>query len=416
MLADDHSLPATAVLLSAGATALFAYVLYAVTYNVYFHPLAKFPGPPLAGATTYWKAYIESYHDIYNTKNRWDKEATLYQSFNEDRSSFGFLTYAEAKNRKDVLNKSFSLAAIESSEGLLVNKVKELCAAIEKRSKDAKSVDLFYAFRCMSVDVITTFCFGKSIHAVDEPDFKAPIVVALEAATPVGMYFKYSDLFKNFILKCPPNLSKKLSPLTAGMIDLNQINELTDDPEKLKLLPHNMTIYHRLMDPEAHRDKQIPSAGSLYEEAQALMFGGTDTVGNTLMVGAFHLLKHPEKMQKLKAELSGAWPLLNDNEPNVRDLEKLPYLSAVIKEALRMSSGVTSGLLRIVPRTGATIAGHEVPPQTIVSCGSTFVHFNADIFPKPDEFMPERWLDESAELDKWLVAFSRGPRMCLGIK
>jgi hypothetical protein len=122
-----------------------------------------------------------------------------------------------------VLNKSFSLAAIESSEGLLVNKVKELCAAIEKRSKDAKSVDLFYAFRCMSVDVITTFCFGKSIHAVDEPDFKAPIVVALEAATPVGMYFKYSDLFKNFILKCPPNLSKKLSPLTAGMIDLNQV-------------------------------------------------------------------------------------------------------------------------------------------------------------------------------------------------
>jgi cytochrome P450 len=124
-----------------------------------------------------------------------------------------------------------------------------------------------------------------------------------------------------------------------------------------------MTIYHRLMDPEAHRDKQIPSAGSLYEEAQALMFGGTDTVGNTLMVGAFHLLKHPEKMQKLKAELSGAWPLLNENEPNVRDLEKLPYLSAVIKEALRMSSGVTSGLLRIVPKTGATIAGHEVPPQ-----------------------------------------------------
>lgn len=54
-----ESLPSAAVLLSAGLTALLAYVLYAVTYNVYFHPLAKFPGPPLAGATTYWKAYIE---------------------------------------------------------------------------------------------------------------------------------------------------------------------------------------------------------------------------------------------------------------------------------------------------------------------------------------------------------------------
>jgi hypothetical protein len=122
-----------------------------------------------------------------------------------------------------VLNRSFSPAAIESSEGLLVEKTRALCAAFERQSKASASVDLFYAFRCMSIDVITTFCFGKSIHAVDEPDFKAPIVVALDAATPVAMYFKYSDLFKNFILKCPPNLSKKLSPLTAGMIDLNQV-------------------------------------------------------------------------------------------------------------------------------------------------------------------------------------------------
>ena len=53
--------------------------------------------------------------------------------------------------------------------------------------------------------------------------------------------------------------------------------------------------------------------------------------------------------------------------------------------------------------------------QTIVSCGSTFVHYNADIFPEPDKFIPERWL-ENPDLDNWLVAFSRGPRMCLGIK
>lgn len=53
--------------------------------------------------------------------------------------------------------------------------------------------------------------------------------------------------------------------------------------------------------------------------------------------------------------------------------------------------------------------------QTVVSCGSTFVHYNAALFPEPDRFIPERWL-ESTELENWLVAFSRGPRMCLGIK
>lgn len=91
-----------------------------------------------------------------------------------------------------------------------------------------------------------------------------------------------------------------------------------------------------------------------------------------------------------------------------------------------------SGSLRVVPKSDATIAGDTVPPgvsqllvgdmksetdkmQTIVACGSTFVHYNAEIFPEPDKFVPERWL-ESSELGNWLIAFSRGPRACLGIK
>ncbi|KAF9701954.1 hypothetical protein EKO04_001059 [Ascochyta lentis] len=444
---------AVGVLLSAALATVTAYTVYYVIYNVYFHPLAGFPGPPLAGATTYWKAYVEcianrsfchelvnlharygdvvrvgpnelhfanpkAYNDIYNNKNRWDKEARLYKSFNEDRSSFGFLTYAEAKNRKDVLNRSFSQAAINGAEDLVLQQTKALCAAFAKQSKASKSADLYFAYRCMSMDIICTFCFGKSIHAVDAPDFEAPIVVAMDASLPVFIRFKYSDMYKNMILKCPPKLSRIISPSTAGLVDLQQlllqqISDLTEDPEKLKQLPHNMTIYHRLMDVEAYRNKTIPSAGSLYEEAQALMFGGADTVGNTLMVGTHYLLQHPATLQKLKEELLAAWPTL-EIEPKLRDFEELPYLNAVIKESLRMSSGVVSGLLRVVPLAGAVINGVTVPPNTIVSCGSTFVHFNESIFPEPDRFMPERWLG-SPELDNWLIAFSRGPRMCLGI-
>lgn len=92
------------------------------------------------------------------------------------------------------------------------------------------------------------------------------------------------------------------------------------------------------------------------------MFAGTDTVGNALMVGTFHLLRQPDTLQKLKKELSSAWPSLNGVEPKLRDLEKLPYLNAVVKESLRVSSGVVAGLLRVVPPTGARIAGVAVPP------------------------------------------------------
>lgn len=150
--------------------------------------------------------------------------------------------------------------------------------------------------------------------------------------------------------------------LTRVNLLKKQIDDLTDDPEKLKQLPHSLTIYHRLMDPEAFRDKTVPSAGSLYEEGQALMFGGADTVGNTLMVGTHHLLQRPKVLQALKEELSAAWPTLLI-EPKLRDFEGLPYLNAVIKESLRISSGVVSGLLRVVPPSGAIINDITVPPN-----------------------------------------------------
>jgi len=189
-----------------------------------------------------------------------------------------------------------------------------------------------------------------------------------------------------------------------------QIKGLTDNPKTLDQLPHKLTIYHQLLLGHSGR---VPSARSLYEEAQALMFAGADTTGNTLMLGTYYLLKSANSYSKLKEELKSCWPKLSQG-PQLRQLEQLPYLNAVIKEALRMSSGVVSGLLRVVPEGGAKIASHYVPAGASVSCGSTFVHYNPKLFQSPDKFQPERWLNQPG-LDQWLVAFSRGPRSCLGI-
>lgn len=49
--------------------------------------------------------------------------------------------------------------------------------------------------------------------------------------------------------------------------------------------------------------------------------------------------------------------------------------------------------------------------------GASFVHYNEELFPDPYTFNPDRWLQEdSRALDNYLVAFSRGPRSCLGLK
>jgi hypothetical protein len=64
-----------------------------------------------------------AYLEIYNALNKWDKEKTLYHSFGEDRSLFGFLTYDEAKERKDVLRRLFLKKAVADVQGLILEKV-----------------------------------------------------------------------------------------------------------------------------------------------------------------------------------------------------------------------------------------------------------------------------------------------------
>lgn len=64
-----------------------------------------------------------AYHDIYNSSARWDKERMLYEGFGEDHSSFGMLTYAESRPRKEVLLPLFSRRAILTMQGLVREKV-----------------------------------------------------------------------------------------------------------------------------------------------------------------------------------------------------------------------------------------------------------------------------------------------------
>ncbi|KAK9327706.1 cytochrome P450 [Lipomyces starkeyi] len=439
------------------STALLAWLLlkiYRLVYNIFLHPLRRYPGPLCAAATTWWKTYIEvytqqsmtdvleylharygdvvrtgpnelhfsnpaAYNDIYNSSARWDKEESLYCCFGEDRSSFGFLTYNEAKQRKDVLQPLFSRRAITNMQGLIREKIDHLASVLTARDATGKSSDLFFAFRCFTMDTITAFCFAKSIDAMDAPEFKAPIVEAMEAANPTFVLFKHFALFRKLIFSLPPSLAMKFSPETAGLTQLQvilgqQVKEVYTNYESLSEAPHPI-IYSRLLDPAAQNGHRVPVPGSLYEEGQALMFAGTDTVGNTLMVGFFHILDQPALQVRLREEVRRAWPELSQ-PPDFQTLEKLPLLTAAIKEALRMASGVTTPLPRIVPPSGATIGKHAVPPGTIVGMSSIFVHYSAEIFPEPDNFDIERWLGKGVQsLDQWLIAFSKGPRSCLGI-
>lgn len=192
------------------------------------------------------------------------------------------------------------------------------------------------------MDTITSFCFAKSVDAISEPDFKAPIIEAMEASLPAFVIFKHFSLIRKAVFNMPPWLSVITSPQTAGLIHLqqllgSQVMEVLSNPSSLQDAPHRI-IYHELLDPKAQKGAPLPSAGSLYEEAQALMFGGADTTGNTLMLGTFHLLESPHLVRRLKEELRSCWPVL-EKVPKLEDLEKLPFLvrSSILSSIIQPS-------------------------------------------------------------------------------
>ena len=432
--------------------------LATLIYNAFFHPLRKIRGPFAAKVTDWYKTYIElyigeswcdhltllhrqhgpiirvgpselhfsdpqAYFEIYNNLNRWDKEENLYHAFGEDRTSFGYLTYTESKQRKDVLQPLFSHRAIINMQSLIASNINQLADILAANTKAGKSSDIYFALRCFTVDTIMIFCFAKSINALAAPDFKAPIAMAMDASNRAFQLFKHSKPFRWCIFNMPQWLSLRASPETSGLTNLQsilrqQVDDVCNDRSKLEKTSHP-TIYHRLLDPDAQDGPggkgKVPERGSLYEEAQTMIFAGTDTVGNTLYVCFYHIARDQVLQGRLREELRSTWPSLKGDAPTFERLEKLPLLTATIKESLRLSSGVVSPLPRIVPPSGATIHGIFVPGGTNVGVGSTFVHHSDSIFPEPLAFRPERWLGEKAkELERSLVPFSRGPRSCLG--
>lgn len=295
-----------------------------------------------------------------------------------------------------------------------------LIEVLGNRNSEKKSSDLLFAFRCYAVDNITQFCFSKTVHALDADDFAAPIVTAMDASLPTFHVFKHLPPVRKLILSLPPNIAIAASPETAGLTNLQvilaqQVKEVMTKPEVLKETEYP-TIYHRLLDASLYKKQEsIPNETALIEEATTMMFAGGVTVGDTLMTGFFHLLSNPSILSRLRSEIQTVWK--NPEErPELEKLEGLVFLTAVIKESLRLAPGACSPLLRIVPSSGAVISGQAIPGGTVVGEAATFVHLSPECFSKPTSFDPDRWLGDSSKgLEANLVSFSKGPRSCMGL-
>ena len=157
----------------------------------------------------------------------------------------------------------------------------------------------------------------------------------------------------------------------------------------------------------AARDPENPSAPGMSDqqirdEAMTIFLAGHETTANA-MAWTWHLLgTHPEVERKLHEELDrvldeskgsslqGSSPRV----PTVEDVPKLEYARAVIAESMRLHPPVWTMGRRAFE--AHTIGGHAIEPGSLVIMSQWIVHHDPRWWKNPDEFKPERWLNDGS--------------------
>lgn len=133
----------------------------------------------------------------------------------------------------------------------------------------------------------------------------------------------------------------------------------------------------------------------LTSEASLMITGGTDGIIAALTAALFYLTHNPHTLSRLTREVRASFPVPTKTCPipfASPDLQNITYLTACLDEAMRLSPSVPSILPRRVGPGGMTVDGVHFPAGTNLGIPHYCLHRNAEVFPDPLAYKPERWM------------------------
>ncbi|KAI4122513.1 MAG: hypothetical protein LQ338_005782 [Usnochroma carphineum] len=414
-----------------------------LVYNVFFHPLRKFPGPKLWAATRVpWCYYqyqgrlhyrllqmhTEYGHTVRVAPNElsYTHEAawkTVYGHRKEEMGKdpiFRLHTPTGAQNilvadreihtrQRRLLAHAFSESALREQEPTLQLYARKLLDQLSHECH-AGPLNMVAWLTFASFDLIGHMSFGENFGCLDKGDY-APFVRAITAMASeltFDQMWRYWGVMgvRHFFM--PKGLvGQRVKNIRTAMQTVQRRIEKGSE--------HRDFLYYIL---SANDDRGM-SPEEINVNAFSLSIAGSESTATALSGAAFLMLTHPSVYRRLVEEIRSAHA--GEEEITLASTHQLEYLDAVITETLRMYPPVAITLPRRVPPGGDIIAGGFVPSGTTVGVHhySTFHH--PDNFYQPANFLPERWLPGTRDAPPFandnkgcMQPFSFGPRNCLG--
>jgi len=318
---------------------------------------------------------------------------------------------------RNLLSPAFTSSKMKAMFKLMSDCAANFTEFLSKLPSDKSVMEMKDCFTRYTNDVIATCAFGISVDSMRNPTNEF-YVYGKDATT-----FNTLRTIKFYLVRSMPTITKMLGikfiDNRIGQFFKDLVRNTIDARDRQNIVRPDML--QLMMESRGKRGpgKEL-TIDDMTAQAFLFFFGGFDTV-STLMCFAVHeIAVNPSIQTKLRNEVDDVLKKTN-GELTYEALNGMEYLDAVINEALRFWPVA-------VFQDRLCVQDFELPPALpgdmpfIVKKGSVVwfpvygLHRDSKFFEKPDEFYPERFLDENKKnlnINAYLP-FGIGPRMCIG--
>ncbi|XP_058818855.1 probable cytochrome P450 4d14 [Topomyia yanbarensis] len=293
-----------------------------------------------------------------------------------------------------------------------------------------ESVKIFPLVKLYTLDVIVETAMGTASEAQSK---QSSYTLAVEEIAAIAFFRMFNRIFySNFMFQFHKlyepykRCLKTIHDFTLSVIEkrrLTLLNSPAATDKTVSQVPGDSELGSKskkaLLDVllQTNIDGRPLTNEEIREEVDTFMFAGHDTTASAITFLLYSLAKHPEIQQKVYEEITSVIGEDKDTPVNISFLNNLKYLDLVIKESLRIFPPVP-----FITRTAlkeVNLAGLVIPADTNLTIGIYNMHHNAEYFPEPERFLPERFEAErgAEKLNPYAyVPFSAGGRNCIGQK